>query len=1240
MKPIIHFVLFAMLLFESASGQIWQPTNGPYGGHITALLSKDNDLYAGSLIGGFYKSVDNGLNWSIVSSLPCSQIGFLASNASYIFASKGPGSDVLYRSSNNGISWSLVNTGVTGIFPSSVALNKDTVLVGYYQSGIVISMNSGNSWFKPTGLIANTTVSALIISNNYFFAGTSDGNGMFRSTDKGTTWTVVNTGLTDKKIQTLASDSNGHIYAGTPSGIYKSTTFGANWALLTGVSSSVNVLKVSAAGDLYAGTSSGIFYSNNGGLSWSLFGLADLDVQTLELRNAGEVFAGTTGGLYGTTTNGAEWTTANLGITAMSINRLFPNKNGKLYAGTGSGILVSSDNGLSWEGPSAGLLGGVYSFGKDISGTMYAGGYNTGVYISNDDGNSWTHPPNNSLETSFLDFVINSQGHLFGISGDGFEVYRSTDMGNNWVTLNEGIVSKVRAIAINGNDDIFITTDNSVCKSVNNGDNWSIVNYGLADSTFGSWSIAINQLNDIFVTAGDQQIYKSANNGNFWEVLSSNSYYLHLTFDNQGRIYAIPYDGAGVRVNRYTPGLGWEDIGYGLPLNVFSYYSALCVDSVGYLYAGVHGKSVHRSIFPVNSNSGSVPSAPSNLTVTPVSYKQINLSWSPSISGSPTYYQIYRSLSSATGFSQIAQADGSVTSYQDSLLSANTTYYYRVTASNLIGISETSNESSATTNLRAPVIKQETLIVSPTPPVNQNTNLTISVTVEGTSPEVILYYGKISNVVGYSMGMIGNGSIYSASVPGSLVAPEGIWYRIKAANAVATDYFPSQNGRTGVSVKVNSSAIDSFVFHGAYPTGEIPNRYYTIGIPYSGTIKPSTQFGEQLIENGNYMNWRLQSYQDGSFTDETTMISGKGYFIQHSYDKPINLVDHDAQAFSNPLGTFDNITLSPGWNLVSWPYSFAATLTILDNSKIGSIWQQSAGKWKQVTVVKPFGGYAIYNKTTGIVNMKDVISYSLATSKSQIDKESSAIKWKIQLIVTAGTDEDAFNFIGASASAEESLDCFDELDPLSPGNMLNLYLTSSDLNDFQKLSSDIRSSLSSGHTWEFFVDNKTGNKPVTLSWEKFDVPPDYLCFLIDVTSNQCIDMNSNSVYSFRTQRNSFKIIAGDKNYVNSHANKELDQLPQKYALSQNYPNPFNPNTNIKFELARSGDVKLQVFNVLGQKVSTLVNGFRETGIYHVEWDGKDERGFQAASGIYFYRLWVKDINGRVILQNKKMVMLK
>ena len=84
---------------------------------------------------------------------------------------------------------------------------------------------------------------------------------------------------------------------------------------------------------------------------------------------------------------------------------------------------------------------------------------------------------------------------------------------------------------------------------------------------------------------------------------------------------------------------------------------------------------------------------------------------------------------------------------------------------------------------------------------------------------------------------------------------------------------------------------------------------------------------------------------------------------------------------------------------------------------------------------------------------------------------------------------------------------------------------------------------------------------------------------------------------------------------------DIQTTPTEFALLQNFPNPFNPDTTIGYELAESADVTLQIYNVVGQVVRTLMAAEPQSvGRYQVRWDGMDDRGMPVSSGIYFYQI--------------------
>lgn len=104
-------------------------------------------------------------------------------------------------------------------------------------------------------------------------------------------------------------------------------------------------------------------------------------------------------------------------------------------------------------------------------------------------------------------------------------------------------------------------------------------------------------------------------------------------------------------------------------------------------------------------------------------------------------------------------------------------------------------------------------------------------------------------------------------------------------------------------------------------------------------------------------------------------------------------------------------------------------------------------------------------------------------------------------------------------------------------------------------------------------------------------------------------------------------------------NRNRNTIPSTYSLSQNYPNPFNPTTTIKYQIPFVSDVKLTIFNILGQHIITLVDENKQPGSYKITWNGKNKYGQQVASGIYVYRLSA-NTQQKIFENSKKMLLLK
>jgi glycosidase len=96
-----------------------------------------------------------------------------------------------------------------------------------------------------------------------------------------------------------------------------------------------------------------------------------------------------------------------------------------------------------------------------------------------------------------------------------------------------------------------------------------------------------------------------------------------------------------------------------------------------------------------------------------------------------------------------------------------------------------------------------------------------------------------------------------------------------------------------------------------------------------------------------------------------------------------------------------------------------------------------------------------------------------------------------------------------------------------------------------------------------------------------------------------------------------------------------DTLPSEFFLGQNYPNPFNPTTSIQFSISKSSLVNLSIYNILGEKVRTLVSKEMNPGSFEVAWDGKNDFNQSLSSGVYIYK-----ISADNFVQSKKMILIK
>ncbi|NOU45611.1 MAG: T9SS type A sorting domain-containing protein [Bacteroidales bacterium] len=551
-KSFIFLVfIYTLFLFGLNNGPVtaqWTSI-GPEGGYIHCMTRSGNNLYA---VSGMYflippqlfVSTDNGLSWSKMNSITFpDDVRAIASIGNYIFIGTGSG---VFRSDDNGLTWIKKING----FPygekyiNYLAVSDTSLFAAGTGSGLIRSTDYGENWTTVTNGLTDTYLYSLTANETTVFAGTGDNNlGVFRSTDNGATWLQVSDGMAyyyngnwipnmAPMITSLAYVGS-DLYAGTSEfqGIWKSSDDGDNWVFTSMETMNYNTISAISGNEsmVLAGSfnGEGIIKSNDGGVSWieANHGIDVYGLVSTFLMESGNTFVSTKGGIYKSVNNGDSWTNANSGIKADQITG-FAVFDTDLYVGAGGGgVFHSTDEGMSWNTVNNGLPISEWTLDglKSNSTAMFVWDR-----LSFDGGNTWEM--SNIYSPGSISFGFDGPRWLehgnawFAINSyENAGVYRSTDNGQNWTTITNGINNPSNLLYMNINSDgptLFLGTSEAPYYSTDNGDTWhagsfpGINNWALGGAEF--LSTGTSHLYGLVDGGGSKGIYRSADNGSHW----------------------------------------------------------------------------------------------------------------------------------------------------------------------------------------------------------------------------------------------------------------------------------------------------------------------------------------------------------------------------------------------------------------------------------------------------------------------------------------------------------------------------------------------------------------------------------------------------------------------------------------------------------------------------------------------------------------------------------------------------
>ncbi len=503
-------------------------------------------LYAGTSFWGVFKSTDAGASWQASGLGGSEGIFALAIDPETPSTVYAGGFDGVFRSVDAGATWQVANAGLTSpAFPGSLPLSTllvdpshpTTLYAGTTLAGVYRSRDGAATW-EPTAATGFPYVAALALDRRsgtlFASAGTlfCDGpqcdGGVFRSSDGGATWTAVTTGLTDFRINALATDARAPdtVYAGTEgTGVFKTSDGGAHWRPstrgVTGHDVPAVIVDPRASSTVYAVASGTPFKSTDAGATWVAIGAGLEQAWALTIASdgsalwvgAGKRFANSDGeGLYVSRDGGASWQRVEAvrrGVLALAVD---PREPSVVYASTlpistpdrdlGGEILRTADGGEHWttlrafDDPDEHVI--AFAVDPAAPARVYAATFASGVLESVDAGLTWADR-STGLEfgccaPSVASLAIDPARSDTLYAGTHRGVFTSTDGATSWTpTALENTQANVfvSSLAVDGQSgalyagvsgDSFVQSDaagKSVFRSVDAGATWEDVGRGL-----------------------------------------------------------------------------------------------------------------------------------------------------------------------------------------------------------------------------------------------------------------------------------------------------------------------------------------------------------------------------------------------------------------------------------------------------------------------------------------------------------------------------------------------------------------------------------------------------------------------------------------------------------------------------------------------------------------------------------------------------------------------------------------
>jgi len=511
-----------------------------------------------------------------------------------------------------------------------------------------------------------------------------------------------------------------------------------------------------------------------------------------------------------------------------------------------------------------------------------------------------------------------------------------------------------------------------------------------------------------------------------------------------------------------------------------------------------------------------------------------------------------------------------------------------------------------------------------------------------TPPSAILYtlsqifYRKTGDVAFQQDTLSRQGNIYTYNIPASYSTITGIQFYLMFSDGIAVITYPSNTPQTRpASIQLGIPQMNYFNPIRA-------GQYQMISIPLSIASPQIDAVFQDDYGSYNQQIWRIFRWQPGanSYAEHNAIpgdvVPGNAYW----------LINRDGKIFdiNNSLSvpSFNNytITLQPGYNQIGDPFAFPIDWALIENTD--SLLQLPIG-WNSdsldydISTLLPWEGYWVYNQLGHSLNININPNTSLEKKQSVnmfASMKSDEFLVQLKASLNSSGAKDLQNYIGMMEDAGNTANRYNVIKPPAIDNRVQLLLSSGGIyyaRNVVPVSKD-------GAYWDFTVESSSPNQPLTLAVEKKSALPDnFNIWLLDKDREIPVNISDGTAQTVTLENGkvNFRIIIGTEDFAKLHSDN-ISLQAFDYALYQNYPNPFNPATTITWQLKEKSNVTLEIYDILGERVMSIVNNVvQDPGQHYAVWDGRNASGEKVASGIYIYRLRAKDF-----ISSKKMILLK